>query len=636
MWKRVCWLAAVSTLGLLAIVPKSVSAAPPAEKRRQVTQIDGLISKAGNLFRNKKFAESADAIRNAQSQLEELAETGGKEMLPLLEDSFKRLQKAHSLLELEGHTLPPLKKPADILAAKPESTGRVPGGAVSFINHIAPIMISKCGRCHVNDAKGMFSMSNYASLMKGPKEGKVVFPNDADGSRLIEVIESGDMPRVGLKVAPEELATLKKWITEGAKFDGKSDQDPLSSLVPNAKPAELPQTQITKSTGQETVSFANEIATVLAKQCLSCHGTMRPRENFSLATFQGLLKGGDGGPPIIPGDPAESLLIKKLKGTGGGQRMPQGRPPLDDDTIAKIETWIKEGATFDARDPGMALVRLVALAKAIRATHEELCTDRNLLADENWRLAMPTVNPAKQESKNVLVFGNVGPNTLAYVSESAETLAPKIAALFKSDEESPLLKGRLTLFAFEQRYDYTEFGQMVEKRELPKEWRSHWQFDVLDAYGAFIMPRGKDESIDALLTHALAATHVASLGSNVPHWFAEGCGRVAAAKMDGSDKRVIATNEALPEALGASTKADDFLTGKLSNELRDVASYSFVSSLMSDTKNFDRLLQALRKSGDFDQAFAQVYHATPNQLAETWIKRPGSIKTKGARNTKKT
>jgi len=614
------------------------TAAPTAEQRKQVSRIDSLISKAGNLFRDKKFQESSEAIKEAQELMENLAGSSGKDVLPLLDDSFRKLQKAHGLLELEGITLPELKKPADMIGSKPAGGAAPPAGAITFTGSIAPLLIAKCGRCHVNDNKGMFSIGNYDELMKGPKEGKVVFPGDADGSRLVEVIVSGDMPRGGLKVSPEELAILKQWIMDGAKFDGPADKtkESLSKLVPDAKPADAPTLQVMKSTGNETVSFSNELAGVLANQCGGCHGTMRPRENFSLATFQALLKGGDSGPPIVPGNPEESLLVKKLKGTGGGQRMPQGKPPLEDAFIAKIETWIKEGATFDSSDPAMNLARVAALSKALRATHEELAEDRGRLASDNWRLAMPTAEPTKFESKNFLLYGNVGPNSLTEVADVAESVTPRIATFFKADSDAPLLKGRMTIFVFGQRYDYTEFGQMVEKRELPKEWKAHWQFDILDAYAAMLMPRSKDDAMEALLGHQIASAYVASLG-DIPRWFSEGCGRMAAAKIDAADKRVVATNEAIPEAISTSTKPDDFLTGKLSMELRDVASYSFVCFLVQkNPKSFDQLLDALRKGTDFEKAFTATYRATPNQVAEAWAKQPASIKGKsGARTNKK-
>ena len=162
-------------------------------------------------------------------------------------------------------------------------------------------------------------MANFDALMKGPPAGTVIFPKDADGSRLIEVIESGDMPRGGLKIEPAELVMLRKWITEGAIYDAEDRMASLASLAPGVEAADLPRLEVMKATGKETVSFSNDLAPVFVKHCIGCHGLgRRPSGRLNLNTFDGLLRGGESGAPVVPGKPAESLLIKKLKGTGGG------------------------------------------------------------------------------------------------------------------------------------------------------------------------------------------------------------------------------------------------------------------------------------------------------------------------------
>jgi hypothetical protein len=50
---------------------------------------------------------------------------------------------------------------------------------------------------------------------------------------------------------------------------------------------------------------------------------------------------------VVPGDPANSYLIQKIKGTGGivGLRMPRNGPPyLTDGQVLVIERWIQLGA----------------------------------------------------------------------------------------------------------------------------------------------------------------------------------------------------------------------------------------------------------------------------------------------------
>ena len=57
---------------------------------------------------------------------------------------------------------------------------------------------------------------------------------------------------------------------------------------------------------------------------------------------------------VVPGNPAMSYLLNKLRGTqdqvingGGGDQMPPGGDYLQDDQIAQIERWIAAGATAD-------------------------------------------------------------------------------------------------------------------------------------------------------------------------------------------------------------------------------------------------------------------------------------------------
>lgn len=64
--------------------------------------------------------------------------------------------------------------------------------------------------------------------------------------------------------------------------------------------------------------------------------------NVASTTNPGLIR-------VVPGDPAASLLIRKLEGTPGtlGDRMPQGGPFLTTDQISIIREWIQLGARND-------------------------------------------------------------------------------------------------------------------------------------------------------------------------------------------------------------------------------------------------------------------------------------------------
>lgn len=592
----------------------SVVAAATSTQIRAAKALSVQIRNAGSLFAQGKFDESAAVVKAVQAKMAELAKDADEEIMMLLEPVQNRVIRAHALLELEGIELPaivPLEKPKAPTPA---------GGGVSFVKQVAPLFVSKCGNCHVNNARGDFSMANFAALMKGSKAGVVIFPGDASGSRIVEVIETGDMPRGGGKLAAAEFKMLQDWIAQGAKFDGEDPQVGLKTLAPDANGQASPELAVAKSTGKETVSFAGDIASVLAENCNGCHvNAQRVRGGLNMSNFKDLLKGGDSGPILVPGKPGDSLLVQRIKGEGGQPRMPMGRTPLSDEVIVKIEKWISEGATFDGPDPNQNVIRVAALAKAKSSTHEELSAARAELAEQNWRLGMPGFEAKSSQTTNFLLLGNVGEASLQEYGEAAEQLAPRVAAMVGAPSDKALLKGRMTLYFFGQRYDYSEFGQMVEKRELPRDWRGHWKYDIVDAYGALIPPRADEYSLEGLISEQLAATYVASL-SDTPQWFADGVGRVVASRLAAKDPRVAEWNSALPGVLAALAKPDEFLTGKVPPESASIAGYSFVKFLMKDAKRTGALLDALRGGEHFAKAFSAVYGGSPAQATQIWAR----------------
>jgi hypothetical protein len=66
------------------------------------------------------------------------------------------------------------------------------------------------------------------------------------------------------------------------------------------------------------------------------------------------LKGGRDGVVIVPGDPANSLLVKLIRHEGppdDPMPMPEKSPKLSDADIATIEQWVKAGAAMPNDPP---------------------------------------------------------------------------------------------------------------------------------------------------------------------------------------------------------------------------------------------------------------------------------------------
>src|SRR3954452_20991234 len=105
---------------IAAILPFRPSvAAPTAEQRAEILALGTLLTKAGNLYKEKKFKEAGEAIKEAQTRLAKVAEGADQQTIGQLAPLHKRLANAHSLLELEGVSLPELKPLEENPAAKP-------------------------------------------------------------------------------------------------------------------------------------------------------------------------------------------------------------------------------------------------------------------------------------------------------------------------------------------------------------------------------------------------------------------------------------------------------------------------------------------------------------------------------------
>ena len=111
------------------------------------------------------------------------------------------------------------------------------------------------------------------------------------------------------------------------------------------------------------VSFSKDLAPILAKKCVACHGPEKSKGHFRLDSFDWLMKAGESkSAPVLPSQPEQSELVRRLTATDEDDRMPQKDDPLPASQIALIERWIKDGAKFDGADPQAPLITLIPKA----------------------------------------------------------------------------------------------------------------------------------------------------------------------------------------------------------------------------------------------------------------------------------
>jgi len=113
--------------------------------------------------------------------------------------------------------------------------------------------------------------------------------------------------------------------------------------------------------------FEKKIRPVLADHCYQCHSAKaeKVKGGLLLDTREAILKGGDTGPAIAPGDAEKSLLIKAVRYTDENLQMPPKDKKLSVEQIADLEAWVKMGAP-DPRTNGAGLATSTATDEAKR------------------------------------------------------------------------------------------------------------------------------------------------------------------------------------------------------------------------------------------------------------------------------
>ncbi|KIO35874.1 c-type cytochrome domain-containing protein [Shewanella sp. cp20] len=106
---------------------------------------------------------------------------------------------------------------------------------VSFSSQVQPILNASCISCHAGAGEGMakthLALDSYEGVMRGTQLGPVVVPGSAASSTLYLAIDHKVDSKIqmpphhsdkfaqgeGKPLSSEQIATIKRWIDEGAK-----------------------------------------------------------------------------------------------------------------------------------------------------------------------------------------------------------------------------------------------------------------------------------------------------------------------------------------------------------------------------------------------------------------------------------
>jgi hypothetical protein len=222
--------------------------------------------------------------------------------------------------------------------------------------------------------------------------------------------------------------------------------------------------KLTAAETPDTTFFEQKIRPVLVRECYSCHSAdaKKLRGGLLLDTREGVLKGGDTGPALVPGKPADSLLLKALR-YDELNMPPKGKLP--DEVVANFETWIKSGAP-DPRDGKAAAKRVIDIeaGRKFWAYQPPRRQPPPLVKDGRWSAnGIDRFLLAALEAKGLKPVGDADRVTLVrrvYFDLIGLPPTPEQVDAFANDKEPG---------AYERLVD-----ELLARPEFGERWGRHW------------------------------------------------------------------------------------------------------------------------------------------------------------------
>ena len=190
-----------------------------------------------------------------------------------------------------------------------------------YNEQIRPVFEKSCVSCHSSKTKsGGLDLSTKDGLLKGGEHGPAIVAGDAKASLLYKLVSQEaepHMPYKGDRLPQETIDRIAEWIKAGAQFEAA-----------------------------DTALFRTQIKPLLEANCVRCHNSQIKRSGFDLSTRESLLRGGDTGAVVTPGDAKSSVLYRRISHLEQ-PGMPFGGQKLPDAAIQQIAEWINSGAPYD-------------------------------------------------------------------------------------------------------------------------------------------------------------------------------------------------------------------------------------------------------------------------------------------------
>ena len=205
---------------------------------------------------------------------------------------------------------------------------------VNFAEDVLPILRTHCSDCHSETTqKAELNLTTAAGVLRGSESGPILALADPTTSRLLEVVETGEMPPdgEGEPLSPEQIEVIRDWLEQGA--------------------------DVGTVAAESTALNQHDVLPTLMLRCATCHGRQVQEGEFDIRSVATMLKGGKSGPAILPHDAEGSLLIQKIK----AEEMPPREKlashsikPVGEQELKQLIEWINLGAPVVDLPPDVA------------------------------------------------------------------------------------------------------------------------------------------------------------------------------------------------------------------------------------------------------------------------------------------
>ncbi len=407
---------------------------------------------------------------------------------------------------------------------------------------------------------------------------------------------------VSQKTQKKRTASARKGVAKKGEDGMPAEEGAMPAAGKAATPATAPATG-------GAISFKRDIAPIFVANCVGCHsgnGRGLTRSRFDMSTFEKIMAGGKRGKEdIVPGDPESSHLVLMVKGEEK-PKMPQtnGQTGFSEEAVAKIEAWVKAGATLDAGvSPTDPINKYAATVGDLRkAELEKLAPEqRDKLAEQagrdRWKKASK-VEPELTSGAHFLLLGNLPKARADKLLKMMETQYALTNRLLSKGRAPVLVAAeKIGIYVFKDTNTFVEFVRANENQEVEAGETARARLNVESPYLVAADPaHGGEEaapaapkksakkskkaddptaapeqrSLAALLTEQLIIG-AANLAGKPPKWVALGLGAFVASGLEPGNPyyRRLRVETAENIRIGWTPKANEALGGE-GNSIRAV------------------------------------------------------------------